>query len=206
MLRKQILDSSRGRIVTLLQAGPRTVDDMAAALGLTANAVRAQITSMERDGVVQRVGFRPGATRPSQLFELTAEVEQLLSRAYVPLLVQLVRVFAENVPASDLERLFRQAGAGLADELLNAQRPTGTLDARAEAASTILNEQLGALTHVKKNGGLEIRGAGCPLAAVTGKHEAVCSAMEAFVEHIVGAPVRHCCERESRPRCCFQIG
>lgn len=206
MLRKQLLDSSRGRIVTLLQAGPRTVDDMAAALALTPNAVRAQITSMERDGVVQRVGFRPGATRPSQLFELTAEVEQLLSRAYVPLLLQLVRVFADNVPAADLERLFRQAGIELADELMRTQRPTGTLEARAKTASSVLNEQLGALTHVKKNGGIEIRSSGCPLAAVTGKHEAVCGAMEAFVERIVGAPVRHCCDREGRPRCCFRIG
>jgi predicted ArsR family transcriptional regulator len=206
MLRKQLLDSSRGRIVTLLQAGPRTIDDMAAALGLTPNAVRAQITSMERDGVVQRVGFRAGATRPSQLFELTPEVEQLLSRAYVPLLLELVRVFAEQVPPADLDRLFRQAGAALADELLKAQRPTGTLEARAKAASDVLNEQLGALTQVKKNGGLQIRGVGCPLAAVTGKHEAVCRAMEAFVEHVVGAPVRHCCDREGRPRCCFQIG
>jgi predicted ArsR family transcriptional regulator len=62
MLRQQLLDTSRGRIVTLLQHGGLTVDDIASQLGLTANAVRAQITAMERDGVVQRVGRRPGTT------------------------------------------------------------------------------------------------------------------------------------------------
>jgi predicted ArsR family transcriptional regulator len=60
MLRRQLLDTSRGRIVTLLQRGGLTVDDISTELGLTGNAVRAQITAMERDGVVKRMGRRPG--------------------------------------------------------------------------------------------------------------------------------------------------
>ena len=98
MLRQQLLDTGRGRIVSLLQRGPLTVDDIASKLELSASGVRAQITAMERDGVVRRVGRRPGTTRPSRVFELTPEVEQLLSRAYIPLLTQLVDVFA-NGPA-----------------------------------------------------------------------------------------------------------
>src|SRR5687767_2095744 len=114
MLRQQLLDTSRGRIVTLLQRGGLTVPDIAAKLGLTANAVRAQITGMERDGVVQRVGRRSGTTKPSQVYELTPEVEQLLSRAYIPLLTQLVRVFAGGLSRHQVEALMREAGKGLA--------------------------------------------------------------------------------------------
>src|SRR5688572_5426014 len=88
MLRQQLLDSSRGRIVTLLRHAGLTVDDIATQLALTPNAVRAQMTVMERDGVVRRVGQRPGTTRPSHVFELTPEVEQLLSEAYAPFLSQ----------------------------------------------------------------------------------------------------------------------
>ena len=58
-----------------------TVDDLAAELGRTANAVRSQLIAMERDGLVRRTGQRPGTTRPSHVFELTSEVEHLLSRA-----------------------------------------------------------------------------------------------------------------------------
>src|SRR5207302_5797598 len=94
MLRNQLLDTSRGRIVTLLQHGELTAEEIATKLGLTTSAVRAQITAMERDGVLRRVGRRPGTTRPSQVFELTPEVDQLLSQAYIPLLSQLVRVFS----------------------------------------------------------------------------------------------------------------
>jgi predicted ArsR family transcriptional regulator len=96
MLRQQLLDTGRGRIVSLLQRGPLTVDDIASKLELRASGVRAQITAMERDGVVRRIGRRPGTTRPSRIFELTPEVEQLLSRAYIPLLTQLVDVFANG--------------------------------------------------------------------------------------------------------------
>ena len=205
MLRQQLLDSSRGRIVTLLQRGGLTVDDIASQLGLTANAVRAQMTAMERDGVVRRVGRRPGTTRPSHVFELTPEVEQLLSEAYVPFLTQLVRLFANALPSQQVDRLMRDVGRGLADELPLAKRPSGSLRARVTTASELLNTHLGAVTHVESNGGYVIRGVACPLAALTGKHPAVCLAMESLLTEVLGAPVHECCDRSSRPKCCFEI-
>jgi predicted ArsR family transcriptional regulator len=205
MLRRQLLDSSRGRIVTLLRGGPLTADDIASKLGLTRSAIRAQITGMERDGVVQRAGQRPGTTRPSHVFELTPEVEQLLSSAYIPLLTQLVHVFAEGLPAAQLEAMLRQAGKRLADELSRGKRPIGDLASRVAMASEMMNEQLGAMTHVKRNGGYVIRGLGCPLAALTGTHPGVCLAMESLVSEVVGVAVRECCDRSEKPQCCFEI-
>lgn len=205
MLKRQLLDTTRGRVVALLQKKPLAVDDIAAELQLTRNAVRSHITSMERDGVVQRVGRRPGTTRPFQTYELTPEVEQLLSRAYIPFLGQLISALVDALPADEMERLVREAGRGLAQLLLQARPLSGSHQSRAEAASALLNEQLGALTHVESNGHLVIRGGGCPLSALTGKHPAVCRAMETLVGEIVGAPVRECCDRSSRPKCCFEI-
>ena len=205
ILRQQLLDTSRGRIVALLQRGRLTADDVATRLGLTRSAVRIQIAGMERDGVVRSVGKRPGTTRPSRIFELTPEVEQLLSKAYVPVLTHLVDVFAEALPARQVETLLRRTGKALARELARDKGPTGSLKSRVARASEVLNEHLGALTHVEGNGGIAIRGAGCPLAALTGKHRGVCVAMESLVTEIVGVPVRECCDREARPRCCFEI-
>lgn len=205
MLRQQLLDTSRGRIVTLLRTALLTADDIATRLGLTRSAVRVQITAMERDGVVRRAGKRPGATRPSHVYELTPEVEQLLSKAYIPLLTHLVGVFAEALPAQQVETLLRRTGKGLASDLFRGNRMSGGLKSRVAAASELMNEHLGALTQVEGNGGIVIRGAGCPLAALTGKHRGVCLAMESLVTEIVGVPVRECCDREGRPRCCFEV-
>jgi len=204
MLRQQLLDTGRGRIVSLLRRGSLTVDDIASQLELSASGVRAQITAMERDGVVRRVGRRPGTTRPSQIFELTPEVEQLLSRAYIPLLSQLVDVFANNLPARQVDALLREAGRNLSRQL-SSGRPSGPLRARVVATSDVLNDQLGAVTHVEENGRFIIRGQGCPLSALTGKHPAVCRVMESLVKEFTGASVHECCERAHRPQCCFEI-
>lgn len=205
MLRQRLLDTSRGRIVSALQHGPLTVEDIATKLSLTRSAVRVQIAGMEREGVVRRVGKRPGTTRPSHVYELTPEVEQLLSKAYLPLLTHLVGVFAEALPPQQLESLLRQTGKAMAGELLAGKRTAASLRVRAGRASELLNQHLGALTRVERNGEIIIRGAGCPLAALTGKHPGVCLAMESLVTEIVGVRVRECCDREGRPRCCFEI-
>ena len=205
MLRQQLLDTSRGRIVMILQKGGSTVDDIASQLNLTANAVRAQISAMERDGVVQRVGQRPGTTRPSHVFALTAEVEQLLSQAYLPFLTQLVRVFSNALPSEQVELLMYKLGKEWASDLPVGKPPSGTLRTRVSAASDLLNNQLGAVTHVERNGGYVIRGAACPLSALTGKHPAVCLAMESLLATIVGVDVHECCDRTERPKCCFEI-
>ena len=204
-LRRQLLDSGRGRIVSLLQRGGLTAHDIAARLGLTRSAIRIHIKAMERDGVVRRAGKRPGTTRPSHVFELTPEIEQLLSKAYVPLLMQLVRVFSDALPADQLDGLLREVGSGLAAELSRGRRLSGSLGSRVAMASEILNEELGATTRVEGNGGYVIRGDGCPLAALTGKNPGVCLAMERLVTEVVGVPVHECCDRTERPRCCFEI-
>ncbi len=205
MLRSQLLDTSRGRIVTALQRSPLTADDLAERLGVTTNAIRAQLALMERDGVVQKAGRRAGPTRPSHMYALTPEVEQLLSKAYIPVLTQLIRVFSTGIPAAQLEAMLREAGSGLADHLLGARRPSGSLRAKVSAASELLNNELGAVTEVVENGEYVIQGAACPLAAVTGKHPALCIALESFVAEVVGVPVHECCDRVGRPQCCFRI-
>ena len=65
---------------------------------------------------------------------------------------------------------------------------------------------LGAVTtYVKGNGGYVIRGAGCPLAALTGKHRVACLAMESLLGEVLGGEVNECCDRKARPKCCFKI-
>jgi predicted ArsR family transcriptional regulator len=206
MLRKQFLETSRGRIAELLQRGARTVDDLASELRLTPNAVRAQVTVMERDGLVRRAGMLPGATRPSNTFELTPALEQLLSGAYIPLLTQLVRSLDTVLTREQLESVLRQTGKNLATEFTGGNRLPGDLRARVRRASEFLNAELGAVTHVdRRNGGFVLQGEGCPLAAITDKEPAVCLAVESLVRQLVGGSVRECCNRGGRPRCCFQI-
>ena len=206
MLRKQLLDGSgRGRIVAILQRGALTADEMASKLGLTAAAVRAHITTMERDGIVRRAGQRRGTTRPSQLFELTPEVEQLLSGAYLPLLMELVRQSAERFKTGQFREVMRSTGRGLAATLPRTV-PGAPLGTRVAAVSALMNDQFGSTMKVEKaNSHYTLKGYGCPLAALTGNHPAVCLAIESLIGALLDANVRECCERAQRPQCCFHV-
>jgi len=135
---------------------------------------------------------------------LAAENAQHFIEKLRPLVSCEVVTWDERLSTVAAERALREAGKKLASEL-SSGRPTGPLRYRVIAASELLNQQLGAVTHVEQNGGYIIRGEGCPLSALTGKHPAVCRAMESLVKEFVGASVHECCERAQRPRCCFEI-
>src|SRR5919202_927795 len=88
---KRLMDSTRGKIMVLLRAENRTVNELAAALKLTDNAVRAHLLSLERDGLVQQRGLRPGRRKPHTTYGLSAEAEHIFPKAYGPLLNHRVR-------------------------------------------------------------------------------------------------------------------
>ena len=91
-LGRRFLESTRGQIVTLLRRGPLTVEDLARSLGLTDNAVRNHLSSLERDGLVRQEGVRRGGGvgKPATLYELHPDADVLFSRAYPPALRAVV--------------------------------------------------------------------------------------------------------------------
>jgi predicted ArsR family transcriptional regulator len=60
-LDRRFFESTRGRIVTLLRRSGFTVEELARELGLTNNGVRANLATLERDGIVWQLGFARGA-------------------------------------------------------------------------------------------------------------------------------------------------
>src|SRR5215217_4418285 len=89
---QRFLETTRGRILGLLRCGARTVEELAQAISLTDNAVRAHLATLERDGMVRSAGIRrgAGAGKPSTLYELPPEAELVFSRAYPPVLTALL--------------------------------------------------------------------------------------------------------------------
>ena len=193
---------TRSRVVHVLRRGPATLDELVNELGLTRTALRLQLAILERDGSVERRGMRRGRTKPAHVYELTGQAEQRLSRAYIPVLTQLLHVLADRLSSAEFDAVMRDVGREL---LVGQPRPRGARKARAEAASDLLNE-LGGLTDVsEEDHHLIIRSHGCPLAAAAIHHPETCNAMESLVSEFVGGTVRQRCERTNRPRCRFLI-
>jgi len=83
------ITGTRGRVLSLLREGKWTVDDLAARLGLTDNAVRFHLEALERAGTVEKGALRRsgGVGQPAVLYSLTTVGEEQFSRAYAPVLI-----------------------------------------------------------------------------------------------------------------------
>src|SRR5262249_54371441 len=114
ILEERFWSSTRGRIILQLRRESRTVNELAGALALTDNAVRAQLTSLERDGLVRPSGTRPGRRKPNVTYGLTAKAEHLFPKVYGLILLHLLGVLKERNSAKKVEEIVRAVGHRLA--------------------------------------------------------------------------------------------
>jgi predicted ArsR family transcriptional regulator len=206
-LNARFFESTRGRIVEILRRGSRTVDELAAELGITDNAVRLHLGVLERDGVIRSRGVRrEGAVgKPATIYDVAPDADPLFSNAYLPFLSTLLAALGDRMSVRELRALMRDVGQRLA---AGAKSADGDLAARGELASKVLNE-LGGLTTIESDANgrsLSIRGCGCPLSIAVGERQEVCVAVQAMLAELTGAEVKETCDRSGeRPQCCFQL-
>lgn len=202
-LDERFFESTRGQIVTILRGSPATVDELATKLELTDNAVRAHLSTLERDGLVRQSGIRRGARKPHFTYALTEEADRLFPKAYDALLNQLIAVLKTRLNPGEIEDVLREVGRAIASETPSG--PDATLRSRVQRALTVL-EAIGGSAEIEEDDDkIVIRGNGCPLAAAVNVHPEVCRLAETLVGEIVKAPVVEKCDRESRPQCRFEI-
>ena len=192
--------STRGRIVLLLRRSELTVDELARHLGLTDNAVRAHLATLERDGLVCQAGTRRGSGKPALVYALAPEAERFFPKAYAPVLQQLLAALSSCLPGEKLEEVIQQTGRRLAAQWKIAP---GELRARLQGAVAVLNE-LGGLAELEEcDDSYVIQGYSCPLAAVAPGHPEVCQLVCALLTELLGVPVVEQCGQSETARCRF---
>lgn len=194
--------STRGKIITLLRRSSWTVEELAQALALTDNAVRAQLAVLERDGLVHQHGIRPSSSKPAFVYSLTEAAEELFAKAYSPVLRSLLEELNERMTAEEVEEVLRSTGRRLVAQW---PLPRGELYVRLKAAISVL-DALGGLAELEQqNGAYVIRGYRCPLAAVVPGHPEVCRLAESLLTELVGMPVQEQCDRGEKVGCRFVV-
>lgn len=202
-LDSRFFETTRGKIVAQLRAGSKTVNDLAAALSLTDNAVRANLLSLERDRIVEQSGTIKGHRKPHFLYSLTAESRHLFPKAYDSLFSVLVAELKSKLSAKALFELLRSVGKKMVGSA--AKVPEASLDERVSRCLSALEELGGAAKASKTENGITIKSESCPFADVVVEHPEVCQVAESMVEEMVGAPVKEKCDRTGLPKCCFEI-
>ena len=203
-LNERFFDSTRGRIISLLRESTATVNDLSEQLGLTDNAVRAHLSTLERDGLVRQSGLRKGSRKPHYAYELTSEGEHLFPKAYDALLNQFISVLKERLTARAFKDALRAVGRALALNRKSSERRQ-SLERRAQDALRTLKDIGGNPRLEKHRGTLVISSGSCPLAAVVAEHPETCQMVETLISDLVESEVKEDCDRSSTPRCRFTI-
>jgi predicted ArsR family transcriptional regulator len=201
----RFLASTKGQILRLLRRPSKTVNELAATLNITDNAVRAHLATLERDGLVSQIGELPGVRKPHASYGLTPVAEMFFPKSYGAVLRELLAVLREKLPPEQIEEALRQVGKqlGLA---MRPGVPAGDMRARARVGLSIL-EKIGGVADLQEaNGKLIIAGYGCPLDLATAGHPEVCRLAEELLREATGLEVTECCEKGSIPRCRFEVG
>jgi predicted ArsR family transcriptional regulator len=202
-LDSRFFESTRGKIILQLRAGSKTVNELASMLGLTDNAIRANLLTLERDHLITQSGSVKGFRKPHFSYALTHEARELFPKAYDSLFNGLISEFKSKLSTAALVDSLRSIGRRIG--LKAASQDGGSLDDRLERSLTVL-EELGGSAQV--TGGKEkiiIRSEACPFADAVNEHPEVCQVAEAMLQEIVGEPVKEVCDRTGSPKCCFEI-
>src|SRR4029453_8890895 len=202
--RERLLNSTRGQILALLRGESRTINELAAALNLTDNAVRAHLISLERDDLIQRQGRRPGVGKPHASYGLTPDAEQIFPKAYGLLLNHLLSSMSKRLSSRELRASMRDVGRSLAKEHAD-QFAKKNRNERLLAALDLLKKLGGAVALHETEGKTLIQGKSCPLAAITAHYPDACLIVEALLTEIIGVPVKEHCTHGQPPSCCFEV-
>jgi predicted ArsR family transcriptional regulator len=201
------LGATRGQLITRLRAAPATVNDLAAHLQLTDNAVRAHLENLLAEGLVEQAGVTPGVRKPHTLYGLTGRAREHLSRLYVPVLNALLESLRTALSPAETQRIVEQAAHALAAPHAAAARQQSP-EQRLAYALALLTD-LGAVATLHKGADdTRIQGEACPLSQAVRNHPEVCKLVQTLLADVIGQPVSERCDRDSPagPRCCFTVG
>lgn len=197
--------STRGKLLLLLKRrGPCTVAHLSEQLGLTRNAIRQHLSSLERDNLVTQHPLKTGPTKPSLVYSLTPRAEPLFPKQYEGLLSSLIQELRLTEANPGLDHLLSRLGYSAAGTYLSRLAQLTGL-ARVTEVRRIL-EEMGTLAEWERAGeDMVIRGFNCPYAAVVKENPEVCQVQRSFLQRLLDpAPVQIACS-QGEARCQFRI-
>ncbi|MSR36433.1 MAG: ArsR family transcriptional regulator [Gemmatimonadetes bacterium] len=192
-----LLSGPRRQIVALLRGRERTVQELAAELEVSTNAVRAHLAALGRDGLVSAGAAlrRDAPGKPATVYGLTTAAEELFPRGYATMLLATLDLLSEWDGADAPAEVMRAAGA-------RAIAERGGVEPAVRALA-----MLGAEVAVRPNADqATLTTSGCPLAASVLERPGLCGWVAAFLAGACGEEVSTACDRSGgRPRCRFLV-
>ncbi|MFV8826601.1 helix-turn-helix transcriptional regulator [Alkalihalobacterium sp. APHAB7] len=201
--------STREQILQLLKKHKSlTVANLASHLGITEMAVRRHLGTLERDNVVETKMVRQAMGRPTTLYSLSQEGEELFPRNYASLTLGFLK---------DIEKL---SGKQMIDQLfeLRKQRMKEELEDRFKGKS--FEERIKELADFQSNNGymveweksddgtIHFKEYNCPISQIAKEYPVACACEQSLFQELLDTndiECETCMAINETPHCYYKI-
>jgi predicted ArsR family transcriptional regulator len=187
MQEARFLQSTRGKIVSALRRRhAASAFDLAAEFGLSTNAVRQQLLTLERDGYVAERAVKRGPTKPTLEYSLTPSAETLFPQHYDRMLNAVLRQVKDTFGSAGIDTVM----AGMskrAVEKFKSRITASDARGRANELAAVLREEGVEADVIDLNGTIQLREHNCPYSKTVGEHPEVCSIIHTVLHETVAA-------------------
>ena len=167
-------NTSAGRVLKAIQVrGNASIKDVAGDLGVTASAVRLQLTQLQARGAVRADKVRAGVGRPRYIYSVTPDAHGLLYHDNGDLTKLVLEEVARSQGPAALQGVLRKVGERLADTYRD-QVWSSELEERVSAWVELLDRRGIAVEIDEVEGKYIVREYGCPYQNVALKNRAFC--------------------------------
>jgi predicted ArsR family transcriptional regulator len=206
MFARQLAGSPAGEVLTILQRrGASTVRELEDTLGVTATAVRQQVSSLLADGYIETQIERAGRGRPKHVYSLTPRGRALFPHHYDEFTNSLLREILISEGPEKVQELLGRMGRRMAEQY-ERQLIGLTPSERAAKLTELLNAK-GILTEIKfEPNAIFVHEYTCPYYELARENRAICDMEESMIAHAIKQPVALIsCTLDGHHGCQFKI-
>ena len=183
----RFFQTTRGKIVSeLRRRGSASAADLASQFGLSPNAVRQQLTILERDGLVAETSVRRGPTKPTYEFSLTSEADRLFPQAYDKMLSAVLREVRDQFGPPGVAKIFDGLSKRAIDRARLEITAAGPEEKVAQLTEMLQKNGVVAEYSLIDGGGYVLHERSCPYFDAAKEHPEVCQVIHHVIDETIG--------------------
>jgi DeoR family suf operon transcriptional repressor len=200
------MSATRDEIVGILRRkGTASVNDLAAATGVTPVSIRHHLASLQADGLISAVEAHIKVGRPKLVYSLTQTALERFPTKYLKLTDQLLDEIKSAIPASVMDHIFAAIAQNMAAE--HASKFEGKpLKDKMALLVKVLGEEGFMAAWNKVGDSYQLTEYNCPYLAIGQRHPEVCTIDQTLISQVLNTPVeKTTCLLNGDQRCVFVI-
>ncbi len=183
--------TTKGKIVTeLRRRHAATAVDLAESFGLSTNAVRQQLLTLERDGYVMERSVRRGPTKPTLEYSLSPAADSLFPQRYDKMLNAVLTEVRASFGEDGLDAVLGKLGERAVAKYRSKLTATDVRGRTFELAALLRENGVEADVIETPGGGIELREHHCPYGQTVGEHPEMCSIIHTVLSETLSSESR----------------